>query len=127
MCPCGSKLNAADCCTPYLQSAKLPLTPEALMRSRYTAYTQANIAYIQATMCKKAAEGFDAIEAHAWAKSVQWKQLTVIKSSQNGNHGQVEFKAYFEHQEMQQVLHEISQFERINGKWFYVDGEINAQ
>ncbi len=126
MCPCGSKLDAANCCAPYLQSAKLPPTPEALMRSRYTAYTQANIAYIQATMCKKAAEGFDAVEAYTWAKSVHWKRLLVVKSTQTGNQGQVEFKAYFEHNHEQQVLHELSQFERIDGKWFYVDGKMGA-
>ena len=124
MCPCGSKLNAADCCQPYLQGLKLPLTPETLMRSRYTAYTQANIAYIQATMCKNAAQGFDAVNAYSWAKSVQWKRLHVIKSSQQGDQGKVEFKAYFEQNEEQHILHEISIFERIDGKWFYVDGTM---
>ncbi len=124
MCSCGSKLNAADCCVPYLQGQKLAPTPEALMRSRYSAYHDANIAYIQATMCKKAAEGFDAVEAFAWAKSVKWKQLVVVKSSQQGDRGQVEFKAYFEHNQTPQVLHEISDFERIDGKWFYVDGKM---
>lgn len=96
------------------------------MRSRYTAYTQANIAYIQATMCKKAAEGFDAVTAYAWAKSVHWKRLQVVMSSQQGDLGQVEFKAYFDQNHEQHLLHEISAFERIGGKWFYVDGEMRA-
>ena len=40
------------------------------MRSRYVAYSQARIEYIQATMRERALLGFDAQEAKEWALSV---------------------------------------------------------
>lgn len=46
-CPCGGP-EYATCCAPWLQGQAAP-TPEALMRSRYTAYTQKNEAYLLAT------------------------------------------------------------------------------
>ena len=58
-CPCGSKKNYADCCQPFIELKKIPETPEQLMRSRYTAYTQANMDYIVRTMRGKAAADFD--------------------------------------------------------------------
>lgn len=49
-CPCGSKISYSSCCGLYHSAKAIAPTPEALMRSRYTAYTQANFDYIKATM-----------------------------------------------------------------------------
>lgn len=49
-CPCKSGKRYADCCEPFITRINLPETPEQLMRSRYTAYSQANIDYIMGTM-----------------------------------------------------------------------------
>ena len=49
-CPCGSGKPLSACCGPYLEGKEDPPTPEALMRSRYTAYTQGNLDYIEKTM-----------------------------------------------------------------------------
>ena len=48
LCPCGGP-NLSTCCGPYIAGAAIPDTAEALMRSRYTAYTQRNEAYLRAT------------------------------------------------------------------------------
>jgi SEC-C motif-containing protein len=37
-CLCGSTLAYSDCCQPFHTGEKIPVTAEALMRSRYTAY-----------------------------------------------------------------------------------------
>ena len=37
-CPCSSQKEMADCCLPYIRTYSAP-TAEALMRSRYTAFT----------------------------------------------------------------------------------------
>src|SRR5687767_1109085 len=47
-CPCGGP-SLATCCGPYLDGTALPPTAEALMRSRYTAYTLKNEPYLLAT------------------------------------------------------------------------------
>ena len=47
-CPCGGP-SLATCCGPYLDGVAVPQTAEALMRSRYTAYTQRDERYLRAT------------------------------------------------------------------------------
>ena len=122
-CPCGSKNNYADCCGIFIENRQSPQTPEQLMRSRYTAYTLANIDYILRTMKSPAADGFNPVEARKWAKQVNWLQLNVVKSSTAGNMGEVEFIAYFAMNNKKHTLHELSKFQFENGSWYYVDGK----
>ena len=39
-CPCGSQKQYEQCCGPFLDGRAIAPTAEALMRSRYTAYTK---------------------------------------------------------------------------------------
>lgn len=131
-CTCGSKKNAAECCSLIIQGKKTAETPEQLMRSRYTAYTQANIDYIQKTMVGTAAKNFDAITAKAWANSVIWLGLLVKRAyvdPANSNKGFVEFEATFkDNSGKTQKLCELSEFEKIGYQWFYTNGQhINQQ
>jgi uncharacterized protein YchJ len=48
MCPCGGA-NYAQCCGRFIEQAEVPQTAVELMRSRYTAYTLREDAYLQAT------------------------------------------------------------------------------
>jgi SEC-C motif domain protein len=121
-CPCGSNKTYAECCGIFISGQMLPPTPETLMRSRYTAYTKADIAYIQNTMMAPANLDFDPEEAEAWANYVKWLGLQVLAASQDGDKGSVEFMAHFSHDNNKQVLHEISEFLRVGQKWFYVNG-----
>jgi SEC-C motif domain protein len=126
-CPCQSEKNYNDCCGQYIDENKLPATPEALMRSRYTAYSQANIDYIAATMRGKAAENFSHEEASAFAKAVEWSGLEIIAAppvAPNETTGYVEFIAYFYADDEEDYLHEKSKFSLEDGRWYYVDGEI---
>lgn len=102
-------------------------TAEALMRARYAAYTQGDIGFIQQTMCGKAAEGFNPIEAKQWATSVTWLGLNVIQAAEEGDHGCVEFFARYRTPDQQlHFIHEVSQFQRIDGDWFYFDGKTGS-
>lgn len=95
------------------------------MRSRYTAYTLAKINYIQKTMCKKAAENYDPKSSRKWASSVKWLGLKVLESPAfSDNFGTVTFIAEFSDHGKTQCIAEKSFFEKINGQWFYVDGEM---
>ena len=110
----------------YLVGKAIPKTPEALMRSRYTAYSTANIDYIKKTMQGKPLVGFNEAEAKRWAMSVQWMGLTVIETHQDDvdeNTGFVEFIVRYLDKGGIKTIHEISRFQYINGCWFYVDGE----
>lgn len=127
-CPCGSGKYNNDCCDRFIKAQQLPVTPEELMRSRYTAYTQANIDYIIATMKSPAADQFDAKTAKKWAQQTVWIKLEVLKTSIQETIGFVEFIAHFSLNNKKQFIHELSQFHLENGKWYYVDGkEMNTQ
>jgi SEC-C motif-containing protein len=122
-CPCGTGLAYNECCGIFLSGKALPETPEKLMRSRYTAYTQNNFDYITNTMTGPAAEKFDLRSASDWAESIEWIRLDVISSTIEETKGHVEFIAYFyDENKKRHAMHELSEFHFEYGKWFYVDG-----
>lgn len=122
-CPCDSGLFYPDCCGQYIHGALIASSPEVLMRSRYTAYTIANVAYIKNTMCGIAATDFNAKEVRRWARRVHWTGLQVVNAYfESENIGFVEFIASFNEGHVERVMHEKSEFHRIEGIWFYVDG-----
>lgn len=122
-CPCGSRKNFSECCDLCISGKQPAQTPEALMRSRYSAYTQGNIGYIEATMRGPASIGFNREEARAWSLQSEWLGLEVIKSFQESpTKGFVEFIAHFRINNSNQKIHEISEFHFIDNAWYYVDG-----
>ncbi len=122
-CACGSEKRYDQCCGRFIEGKEIPKTPEELMRSRYTAYTLVNLDYVKDTMVSPAADDFDEKAIREWSNGVEWKELEIIRSSEEGDTGLVEFHALFTEQGEMQGVHELSQFRRENGRWFYVDGE----
>lgn len=123
-CKCGSSRDYLACCGIYINGVKLPETPEQLMRSRYTAYTTANIDYILKTMQGKPLKGYDRKQSLIWAQRVVWQRLEILNSTTHKDKGIVKFKAHYIDNGHEIILHEISKFERKNGQWYYVDGQI---
>jgi SEC-C motif-containing protein len=122
-CPCGSSNTYENCCGSYIEKKQVPQTPEQLMRSRYTAYSLAKIDHIKHTMKGKALMGFNEPEAQKWAESVTWLGLEVLKAESTASDvGFVEFIARFLEHGQIKVIHEVSEFHREQGFWFYVDG-----
>lgn len=123
-CPCGSTEPYQKCCGLYHETFTAP-TAENLMRSRYSAFCLANINYIEKTMCGAAMQKFDKAAAEKWAKAVYWLGLKIIKignDSDDEHKGYVEFIASFMEKNHIKHIHECSEFKKINGQWFYVDG-----
>ncbi|MFN7096190.1 MAG: YchJ family protein [Gammaproteobacteria bacterium] len=123
-CPCQSGKSFAECCQPYVTFTKAAPTPEALMRSRYTAYTLANIDYIQQTMKDPIAASFNYDNSLKFAKESEWVGLDIIRSYQPFDTiGYVEFVAHFnDYTGEHQHLAELSEFHLEDGRWYYVDG-----
>ena len=119
-CPCCSNENYADCCEPYLTGKRRAPTPEALMRSRYTAFAKCKFDYLMKTMRDEAAEQFDMATVKRGALHTKWIKLEIKRLKKRGDWGLVEFNATFVFQNETSILHEVSEFERINGEWFYV-------
>ncbi len=121
-CPCGTGNPYITCCGKFITQQQLPATPEELMRSRYTAYTKANVDYLALTMKSPAADHFDKDEARSWAEKISWTKLQIIRSTQDGNRGIVEFIAFYSSDNKETALHEISEFTCENGQWYYTKG-----
>ena len=126
ICPCGSKKQYQYCCGKYLASKAIPETAEKLMRSRYTAFCQGNVDYLMATLHPAQKKPSDRDELTKSISNTQWLGLTVISSTKgkkNDGSGYVEFEAIYRVKEPGQ-LHERSKFIKLDGQWFYVEGDI---
>lgn len=124
-CPCGSGESYESCCEPYIDGVKVPPTPEALMRSRYSAYAKGNLAYIEKTMGGPAKAQFNRKQAEALVNDTHWIKLEVLATREHEDNGMVEFRATFEFQGKTQVMHEISTFKKVGGKWLYFNGDVS--
>jgi len=127
-CPCGSGLGLESCCQPYINGDKPAPTAEALMRSRYVAYTQGAIEYLKNTLSKAQQIDFDMTGEDA--SSTKWQSLD-IRSTKGGlekdDHGEVEFIARYKAAGEQHAHHELSYFGREDGRWVYMDAVFNPK
>lgn len=126
-CPCGSTLELAQCCAPIIAGEHAAATAEAMMRARYTAYTQHNIDFIvQSTHVD--GQGDSDIEAmRAWAEQADWQGLDVLRveaGGENDRRGLVEFVARYEMDGIKQHHHEVSGFLKGDSGWQFRDGEV---
>jgi len=126
-CPCCSSKPFAQCCEPYLKGDLEAPTPEALMRSRYTAFALQDMDYVRATTDPQTVLKMDVEASREWAESSEFVRLEVLQSSSEGNKGAVEFKAHFKTADGQtHVHHEFSKFRKQAGIWYFRDGRVVA-
>ena len=125
-CPCGSGTPLAACCKPVIDGTAKAATAEALMRSRYTAYTLQDIDYLGATLDPAELQHFDRDGTAVWARESTWKGLDIVKTSAGGpddREGSVEFRARYERDGVMQEHHEVSRFRKSGGVWRYCGGK----
>ncbi|WP_347989427.1 YchJ family protein [Methylomonas sp. AM2-LC] len=125
LCLCGTGLNYSQCCAPYHRGEALAPTAEALMRSRFSAYTRRDGEYLLASwvVAKRPAK------IDFSKETAEWQSLQIVsckKGGQGDTKGIVEFKAFYLQDAEACYLHEISRFEKLAGRWLYVDGLIKA-
>jgi SEC-C motif-containing protein len=101
------------------------------MRSRYSAYAEHAVDYIVDTCVRE--EGrqlIDVKQTRDWSEQSKWlglKILSVTKGGAEDDEGTVEFEAVYERNGLRDVHHERGQFKKIDGQWFYADGEVAPQ
>ena len=128
-CPCRSEEQDppryAACCQPWhdgLAEGRHAATPEALMRSRYSAYALGLVDYLLATWYPATAPG------DLELPPMKWLGLEVRRAEMAGDAGVVEFVARCRAPGGKaQRLHEISRFLREQGRWYYIDGQAPAE
>tara|TARA_R110000850_G_scaffold274200_1_gene411454 strand:- start:397 stop:846 length:450 start_codon:yes stop_codon:yes gene_type:complete len=117
LCPCDSGLDYAQCCRP-LHHGEPASSPEALMRSRYSAFVRDNADYVRASWHPDTRPSELTLEG-----GDQWLGLEIVDAKQDGDAGQVHFRATHRDGDGFAVLEERSRFVRENDHWFYLDGE----
>ena len=94
------------------------------MRSRYTAYALLREDYLLATWHASTRPARLDLTAEAPSK---WLGLEIKRhEQQDAEHAVVEFVARYKVAGRAHRLHEVSRFVREDGRWFYVDGDIQS-
>lgn len=138
LCPCRSGAEFSQCCQPFIKGETPAPTAEALMRSRYSAFSEGAADYLVETQHKSTRSGRDLADVLKTIRETEWVHLTILETERgqkNDTEGVVEFVAAFKGKPQSLSLlgapaameigqmHERSTFVREGERWFYVDGE----
>jgi SEC-C motif-containing protein len=129
VCPCGSGSDFDACCSPYIEGHAAP-TAEALMRSRYSAYTLDNQAYLMKTLAPESREEEEQETEQVSDTNMKWLGLEIRSTSKGcveDETGIVEFVAKYKVGDKLGIHHERSNFQREDGCWVCIGGEINPK
>lgn len=120
-CPCGSDFEYSNCCGRYLVGDEIPQTAEQLMRSRYCGFVARDEPYLLATWHPQTRPSTVRLN-----EQQRWLGLSVRATEAGGMNdmsGTVKFVARFKIDGKGHRLHEISRFEKIDNRWYYLDGQ----
>lgn len=125
-CPCGSEQTFDQCCGPIIAGEREAPTAEALMRARYTAYTQVETDFLLASLHPEHREEHDEDSVRQWAQESDWHGLTILGATAGGDgddEGRVEFACEYTYDGKDRVHHEDALFRRHDGRWYFVEGD----
>jgi SEC-C motif domain protein len=120
-CPCGSERDYAHCCGRFLEGGDRPQSAEQLMRSRYSGFVLCNEPYLLRTWHPQTRPKQVRLDNDA-----RWLGLSIRHTEAGGADevsGTVEFVARYKIDGRGHRLHEISEFEKIEGQWYYHSGQ----
>lgn len=95
------------------------------MRARYSAFALGRADFLLATGTDSDAEAL-----RASLQDTQWLRLEVHRAEGGGpsdGQGTVAFSAWFLEAGTHAVLRETSRFERVDGRWRYIDGSTEVE
>ncbi|MDW5317601.1 YchJ family protein [Rhizobium sp. PL01] len=129
-CPCGSTEEFTTCCNPYIAGQQTAPTAEALMRSRYTAFTLGDLDYIEQTITEEASQSFNRVDMERSLPGTEWLGFEVRDTTggQEGDAaGTVTFAFHYRNKKREFSQVEMASFRSVNGTWLYHDSEINPK
>lgn len=120
-CHCGSGAEYAACCGSYIGGDRPAESAERLMRSRYSGFVVRDESYLLQTWHPDTRPRRVRMDP-----AQQWLGLSIRATEAGGvedGTGTVEFVARYRIDGKGHRLHEISRFEKIDGRWYYLDGQ----
>lgn len=120
LCPCRSNETYKNCCQPFHQQQVKPKTCEQLMRSRYSAFCLQLGEYLFSTYHPDYRGELTVLALSE--KTLDWKNLDIIKTESLIDTGFVEFKAWYLDNGELNFHHEHSNFVKDHDQWLYCDG-----
>ncbi len=117
-CPCGLPEPYEKCCGRLHAGAAAAPSAEALMRSRYSAFVRLDAGYLLRTWHPRTRPATLDLDP-----GMRWAGLEILDATAGSafhTTGTVTFRASYRGGS----LHERSRFERVDGAWVYVDGDI---
>ena len=94
------------------------------MRSRYSAYAVGDTAYLERTWAPSTRP--PRVEAVPGARWLGLEVRRVESGAEGDTRGTVEFVARYKIAGRAHRLQETSRFERVGGRWYYLDGTIRG-
>lgn len=122
LCPCGSGIKYKKCCRPLHQGAIAP-TPEAMMRSRYSAYALGRTEYILKTTHPEG-EHFESdtaawvLDVEDFSRNTRFEKLTILATEGDS----VTFHVSLFAGDKDISFTERSEFRQHEGRWKYFSG-----
>jgi SEC-C motif-containing protein len=126
-CPCGSGQSFSDCCEPVISGTRAAATAEALMRARYSAYASGRLEFLGESLHPEHRKDYDPEATRRWARDSSWLSLEIRSTDGGGvddQEGRVEFVASYREKGAIHRHHEVSQFLKLDGTWYFVDGTL---
>ncbi len=126
-CPCGLEQTYEKCCAPFINGKALPPTAEALMRSRYSAFVKGAVDYIVESHHPDTRSEVNPEEIKSWSQHSKWLGLEIREKDKGAaadSTGQIEFVCRYEVDGQGLEHHELSDFKKEDGRWYFVDGKI---
>ncbi|MFB6807209.1 MULTISPECIES: YchJ family protein [unclassified Streptomyces] len=117
-CPCGLPAAYPECCGRFHSGAQQAPTAELLMRSRFSAFSVGDTAYLLRSWHPSTRPGRLDLDP-----GQRWERLEILATERGGmfeTEGSVEFRAYYREGRHSGSLHEHSAFTREAGAWVYV-------
>ncbi len=125
-CPCGSKLAYQDCCQ-ILHKGGIAPGALSLMRSRYSAYALGLADYIMATThpnnpSYESSERDWRKKILAFSRTTSFVRLEILDVQEGAQRGSVTFIAHLLQGGEDVSFQELSTFEKVDGRWLYLQG-----
>ena len=118
-CCCGLSFTYSNCCE-LLHNGQKANTPEALMRSRYSAFAKSKVDYLWFTSSAALQNGLTKADLKSTCDAYDFVKLEVI----NAVDDQVEFIASMIIDNELHQIHEVSQFILEDDDWKYDAGNL---